>query len=97
MRASQSDAFMYLFEKFPNISKAKINEGIFDGPQIRELIKDEEFEMRMTTNENAAWSSFKKVQQKFLRNNKDPDYKNIVERLLENFRRVGCLMNLKIH
>lgn len=97
MRVSESDAFMYIFEKFPNISEMKINEGVFDGSQIRELMNDDEFEMRMTTNERAAWSSFKEIQKKFLGNNKDPDYKNIADRLLENYRKMGCLMNLKIH
>lgn len=39
----------------------------------------------------------KKLKKKFLGNNKDPDYKNIADRLLENYRKMGCLMNLKIH
>jgi len=29
---------MYLKNKFPRISDAKIKEGVFGGPQIRELI-----------------------------------------------------------
>lgn len=36
--------FMYLKEKFPRLSDAKMKEGIFIGPHIRELIKDENFE-----------------------------------------------------
>jgi hypothetical protein len=34
-------AFTYLREKFPRLSKAKLKESIFIGPQIRDLIKDE--------------------------------------------------------
>jgi hypothetical protein len=40
--------FMYLKHKFPRLSDAKIKEGIFVGPQIRELIKDEQFEGAQT-------------------------------------------------
>jgi hypothetical protein len=36
--------FLYLQRKFPRISNAKIKEGIFVGPQIRELMKDQDFE-----------------------------------------------------
>ena len=34
-------AFTHLREKFPRLSEAKLKEGIFIGPQIRDLIKDE--------------------------------------------------------
>jgi len=37
-------AFTYLREKFPRLSEAKLKEGIFIGPQIRDLIKDEYFD-----------------------------------------------------
>jgi hypothetical protein len=32
--------FKYLAEKFPPLSKAKIKEGVFVGPQIRKLFRD---------------------------------------------------------
>ena len=32
--------FEYLGNKFPNVSDAKFKEGIFIGPQIRELMQD---------------------------------------------------------
>jgi hypothetical protein len=32
--------FLHLQRKFPRINDAKIKEGIFTGPQIRELMKD---------------------------------------------------------
>ena len=37
-------AFTYLREKFPRLSEAKLKESIFNGPQIRDLIKDEYFD-----------------------------------------------------
>jgi hypothetical protein len=36
--------FTYLKRKYPRLRDAKIKEGIFVGPQIRELMKDEQFE-----------------------------------------------------
>jgi hypothetical protein len=37
-RDKNTAGFMYLKNKFPRISDAKIKEGVFGGPQIRELI-----------------------------------------------------------
>ena len=39
-------AIAYLKEKFPRLSIAKIEAGIFDGPQIRELMKDLDFQKK---------------------------------------------------
>ena len=36
--------FEYVRNKFPNVSDAKIKEGIFIGPQIRELMQDKQFD-----------------------------------------------------
>src|SRR6218665_2385611 len=38
-----SPAFRYLYEKFPRLSEEKIIQGVFEGPQIRELFKDDRF------------------------------------------------------
>jgi len=47
-------AFTYLQEKFPRLSEAKLKEGIFTGPQIRDLIKDEYFDRLLEGNVKAA-------------------------------------------
>jgi hypothetical protein len=36
-------AFKYLAEKFPPLSEAKIKEGVFVGPQIHRLFRDDMF------------------------------------------------------
>jgi len=46
--------FTYLREKFPRLSEAKLKEGIFIGPQIRELLKDEFFDILLQGDEKAA-------------------------------------------
>lgn len=43
MGKTNSEGFQYLKEKYPKISTAKLKEGIFVGPYIRELIKDNDF------------------------------------------------------
>lgn len=51
----------------------------------------------MNNVEKEAWLSFKNVTEMFLGNNKDKDYKRIVETMLSNYNKLGCLMNLKLH
>ena len=57
----EAAAFTDLREKFPRLSEAKLREGIFIGPQIRDLIKDEYFDKLLQGDEKAAWDSFKSV------------------------------------
>jgi hypothetical protein len=59
------DGFQYLKLKFPILSDAKIKEGIFVGPQITELLKDEHFECVSNSLELEAWKSFKNVSEHF--------------------------------
>ena len=61
-------AFTYWWEKFPRLSEAKLIEGIFIGPQIRDIIKDEYFDKLLHGDEKAAWDSFKFVVKVFLGN-----------------------------
>jgi hypothetical protein len=39
----------------------------------------------MNATEKAAWQAFRDVVMKFLGNTKDPDYKNIVNKMLDAF------------
>ena len=57
----EGEAFKYLKTKFSHLSDAKIKEGIFVGPQIRELFKDESFNRVIEGKEKAAWEAFKTV------------------------------------
>ncbi|GBN94854.1 hypothetical protein AVEN_111189-1 [Araneus ventricosus] len=76
---------------------AKVKEGVFVGPDIRKLMKDEKFEACMAKVEKEAWSSYKEVINKFLGNYKDPNFKQIVQSMLENFKKLGCSCSLKVH
>jgi len=89
--------FQYLRSKFPRLSDAKIKEGIFVGPQIRNLMKDVDFERSLNNSEKPAWRSFQKVVEQFLGNEKTHDYKEVVGELIENYKALGSNMSLKIH
>lgn len=93
----EGEGFSYLKSKFPRISEAKIKEGIFVGPQIRELLKQTCFETKLNEKEAPAWESFKSIVTNFLGNNKSPNYREIVTELLSNYKELGCNMSLKIH
>lgn len=91
------EGFHYLKRKFPKISDAKIKEGIFVGPQIRELMKDSQFEQLLNEREAAAWRSFIKVAKNFLGKKQTTNYYELISELLENYKLLGCNMSLKIH
>ena len=71
--------------------------GIFDGPQIRQLIRDPEFENSMNEVELEAWKAFVLVVKNFLGNNKARNYTELVNNMLITFRNLGCNMSVKMH
>ena len=90
-------AFAYLSKKFPSLSRAKIKEGIFIGPQIRKIVLDETFDTHLTRKEKCAFESFKKICDNFLGKHRSEDYVQVVNDLLRHFHDMGCNMSLKVH
>ena len=93
---SQSNDFAFLCNKFSKISEAKLKEGIFVGPQNREVLKDPDFEKELTSTELRAWKAFKWLCANFLGNKKSPSFKTGVENLLKAYKEMGFRMSLKI-
>ena len=56
-----SSGFMYLKNKFPRITYAKIKEGVCVGPLMREIIQYVKSEDQLSEVEKAAWKSLKNV------------------------------------
>ena len=52
----------------------KLKASLFDGPQIRQLTRDPEFENSMNEVELEAWKTFVLVVKNFLGNNKARNY-----------------------
>ncbi|UYV72024.1 hypothetical protein LAZ67_9001576 [Cordylochernes scorpioides] len=92
-----ASGFAYLKQKCSSISEAKIKEGIFVGPQIRELQQDGNFQNSLNEVEAAAWNSFRNVCKNFLGSVKVENYRDIVNDLLLSYKALGCNMSLKIH
>ena len=84
--------------KFPNACDSKIKEGIFIGPQIRELMQDKkQFDEDLNETERNAWLLFKMICKDFLGNHKAANYQDVVQDLLTSYKAMGCNMILKIH
>ena len=82
---------------FPGLSAAKLKEGIFVGPQIREVLKDTDFEEHLNLKELRAWEALKSVCSGFLGDTRLPDYQACIEKLLRSYKDMGCRMSLKIY
>jgi hypothetical protein len=54
-------SFSFIKDKFSRISEAKLEAGIFDGPQIRELMKDSTFDDCLENYDRRAWHSLKSI------------------------------------
>ena len=89
--------FAFLHRKFQQKITEKIKAGIFDGPQIRKLIKDTSFDVALNPAELSAWLSLKSAIANFLGNHRRSQYRKVVDELMENFRQIGARMSVKMH
>ena len=89
--------FAFLHQKFQQKSMEKFKAGIFDGPQIRELIKDTSFNDALNPAELSAWLSVKSVIPNFLGNHRSSQYRKVVDELMENFHQIGACRSVKMH
>lgn len=64
------EEFIYIKSYFPNASDAKLKEEIFIGPQIRKVLKDENFKENLSTLEMGFCKAFASVVHTFMSNTK---------------------------
>jgi hypothetical protein len=57
--------FLSLKREFPRISEARIKEGIFVGPQNREIMTDRTYDGTLIEDVGGAWKAFKSVSTNF--------------------------------
>jgi hypothetical protein len=93
--AKTSCGFKYVRNKFPNVSDAKIKEGIFIEPQIRELMQDKQFDEDLNDSERNAW--LRGLARTSLGNHKAVNYEDVVQDLLTMYKAMGCSRSVKIH
>ncbi|GBN00748.1 hypothetical protein AVEN_208737-1 [Araneus ventricosus] len=61
------------------------------------MMKNENFETKMETNERKTWESFKLIITSFLGNKTEPNYKSIVEEMIKQVKILGFSMSLNVH
>ena len=64
----ESEGFAYLRQTFHRISEAKMKEEIFVGPQIKQLLEDQGFSIKLNAAERRAWKAFENICRSFLGN-----------------------------
>ena len=77
--------------------KKKLKAEIFNGPQIRQLMKDSSFLASMTSKETRARKALTEVIESFLGNKKAENYKDRLEELLSSSEEMGGNMSIKLH
>jgi hypothetical protein len=92
----EGDCFKYICQKCPGLAEAKLKESIFMGPNIRKFPSYATFESTINATENVAWQAFRDVVMKFHGNKKDPNYRSIVNKMLDAFRDLDCNMSLEL-
>ena len=95
--STDGDCLKYIILTFPGLSIEKIKTSVFNGPQIRQLIKDEQFTGTMSDLETNAWLSFKDVLKIFFGNTRASNYIEIVQKLLVSYKALGCNMSIKLY
>ncbi|KAJ4451487.1 hypothetical protein ANN_02950 [Periplaneta americana] len=83
--------------KYQEHNDTKVKEGIFVGPQIRELVKDPAFVQVFEGKEKEAWEALKGVIHGLLGNKRNDNYTQLVTVLLRKYYQLECNMSLKIH
>lgn len=96
-RQENSDAMNYLYAMFPKLTKFKIVEGFFVGPQIRKALHSDGFRTLLTRDQRNAWESFESVIDGFLGNHRSDNYRQLVAKMLDDFHKIGSHLPLKMH
>jgi hypothetical protein len=89
--------FTYLCGKFPKLTFEKVKAGVFIGPKIRQLFKDQQFGAVLIDKEKAAWYSFEKFSNGFLGNFKAENFRELVQELVDSYEQLECNMWLTMH
>ncbi|CAH0547602.1 unnamed protein product [Brassicogethes aeneus] len=87
--AKRDEVFRCLRDIFPRISDVKLKNGVLNGPDIRKLVKSEDFDRVLVDNEIVAWSSIKEIIVGLLGKHRSPNYEGSVRRMLDAFSKIG--------
>ena len=92
----EGDCFKYIWKLFPRLSTEKLKARVFDGPDIRKLLKDAGFINSMDDLVKRTWCSFVDVVKNFLRNNRAVNYEELIEKMLKCYHEIGANVSIKV-
>ena len=95
--AKDCDAMNFLKRKFPKLSSAKVTEGVFIGPQLRELLFDQHFDDTLIPVQKVAWLSLRNIYNGFLGRHKAANFEFLIKNMMKNYESLGCNMSLKLN
>lgn len=94
----QGSGFKYLKKKFKGkLTDAKLEAGVFTGPEIHSVINDSSFPASLNEMELDVWSSFVDVVKKIFGHHKAENHHQLIQNMLKSYERMGCRMSLKMH
>ena len=93
----ESEVFANLRKKFPKISGAKMKEGIFFGPQIAQILEDQDLSTKLNSSEIRAWKAYENVCRNFVSNEHAKNYTEIVQELISPYSALQRSSSSKLH
>ena len=75
----------------------QLENGTFNAPQIKKLMKDENFSVSMNLDELDAWFAFVEIVENSFGNHEAENYKKFVRNMLEKFKHLEVNMSMVIH
>ena len=75
----------------------QLENGTFNAPQIKKLMKDENFSVSMNLDELDAWFAFVEIVENSFGNHEAENYKKFVHNMLEKFKHLEVNMSMVIH
>ena len=74
-----------------------LNSGVLNGPDIRKLMRDNDFNSVLEEEELIAWDTLKAVIENVLGSHRSENWRVLVEDMLLSFENIGVRMSLKVH
>jgi len=93
----ESEEFVSLRPTFPKISGVKTKEGIFVGPQTKQIFEDQTLSTKLNFTERRAWKAFENFHRHFLGKERTENYSEIAQELISSCSAVGYNVSLKLH
>lgn len=72
-------------------------QGVLNRPDIRRMLKDEQFGESLNEAEATAWDNLKAVINDVLGGKRVDDWRILVNNMLDSFEAIGVNMSLKVH